>query len=45
MGGELSRSSLGHLSVVGRWNEARYKRGKKDGNLNKSNFYTDYIKL
>ena len=33
-GGELSRSSLGVLSVVGRWNEARYKRGKRGGNLN-----------
>ena len=34
----MSRSSLGVLSVVGRWNEARYKRGKRDGNLNKSTF-------
>ena len=32
------RSSLGRLSVVGRWNEARYKRSKRDGNLNKSTF-------
>ena len=30
------RSSLGRLSVIGRWNQARYKRGKKDGNLNNS---------
>ena len=36
--GELIRSSLGVLSVVGRWNEARYKRSKRDGNLNKSTF-------
>ena len=34
----MLRSSLGVLSVVGRWNEARYKRGKRDGNLNKSTF-------
>ena len=26
----------GRLSVVSRWNEARYKRGKRDGNLNKT---------
>ena len=32
------RSSLGVLSVVGRCFKARYKRGKKDGNLNKSTF-------
>ena len=32
--GELMRSSLGVLSVVGRWDEARYKRDKRDGNLN-----------
>ena len=32
------RSSLGVLSVVGRWNKARYKRCKRDGNLNKSTF-------
>ena len=38
MGRELSRSSLGVLSVVGRWNEARYKRSKRDSNLNKSTF-------
>ena len=30
---ELVRSSLGVLSVIGRWNKARYKRGKKNGNL------------
>ena len=35
---ELIRSSLGRLSLVGRWNEARYKKGKRDGNLNKSTF-------
>ena len=36
--GELSRSSVGVLSVVGRWNRGRYKRSKRDGNLNKSTF-------
>ena len=35
---ELSRSFLGVLSVVARWNKARYKRGKRDGNLNKKHF-------
>ena len=35
---ELMRSSLGRLSVIGRWNRARYKKGKRDGNLNKSTF-------
>ena len=34
----VSGSSVALLSVVGRWNEARYKRGKRDGNLNKSTF-------
>ena len=38
MGRELSRSSVGLLSVVGRWNEERYKRGKEKVNLNKSTF-------
>ena len=33
------RSSLGVLSVVGRWNEARYKRGERNGNLNKKPFF------
>ena len=32
------RNSLGLLSVVGRWNKARYKRRKREGNLNKSTF-------
>ena len=32
---ELMRSSLGVLSVVARWNKARYKKGKRYGNLNK----------
>ena len=32
-------SSLGLLSVVSRWSEARDKRGKRDGNLNKSTFF------
>ena len=36
--GGVSRSYLGRLSVIGRWNKARYKRGKRDGNLNKSTF-------
>ena len=30
------RTSLGRLSVFGRWNKARYKRGERNGNLNKS---------
>ena len=38
MGRELSRSSVGLLSVVGRWNKGRYKSGKRMGNLNKSTF-------
>ena len=38
MGRELSRSSVGLLSVVGRKNRRRYKRSKRDGNLNKSTF-------
>ena len=37
--GELMRSSLGPLSVVGRWNKARYKRGKRECNLNKKHFF------
>ena len=32
------RSSLGLLSVISRWNKARYKRSKRDGNLNKKHF-------
>ena len=32
------RSSLGRLSVVGRWNRGRYKRDKENDNLNKSTF-------
>ena len=36
------RSSLGVLSVVGRWNRGRYKRSKRDGNLNKKHFLTEY---
>ena len=39
MGGELIRSSLGRLSEFSRWNKGRYKRGKRDGNLNKSTFF------
>ena len=35
---EVPSEVLLHLSVIGRWNEARYKRGKRDGNLNKSTF-------
>ena len=38
MDGELNRSSVGLLSVVGRCFEARDKRDKRDGNLNKSTF-------
>ena len=34
----MSRSFLGRLSVFSRWNKARYKRGKRDGNLNKQHF-------
>ena len=36
---EFSRSSLGHLSEFSRWNEARYKRTKREGNLKKSTFW------
>ena len=36
--GELSRSSLGRRSVVARCFEARYKRGKRECNLNKLHF-------
>ena len=36
--GTSSRSSLGRQSVFGRWKKARYKRGKRVGNLNKSTF-------
>ena len=32
---ELIRSSLGRLSVFARWSKARYKKGKRNGNLNK----------
>ena len=35
---ELMRSSLGVLSVVGRWNRAKYKRSKRDGILIKRTF-------
>ena len=34
----MLRSSLGLLSVVSRWNEARYRRGERNGNLKKSTF-------
>ena len=33
---EFCRSSLGRRSVFSRWNKGRYKRGKRDGNLNKT---------
>ena len=33
---EVPSEALLHLSVVGRWNRGRYKREKRDGNLNKS---------
>ena len=36
---ELTRCSLGRLSVVYRWSEARYKRDKGDCNLNKTHFF------
>ena len=39
-GWELSRSSVALLSVVGRWNKARYKRGKREGNLNKKHIFS-----
>ena len=35
---ELCRRSLGRLSVFSRWNMARYKRRKRNGNLNKRTF-------
>ena len=28
----------GHLSVFGQWNKARYKKEKRNGNLNKTHF-------
>ena len=33
------RSSFGVLSLVSRWNRARYKRGERNGNLNKTHFF------
>ena len=33
------RSSLGRLSVFGRWNKARYKKEKRNGNLKKTHFW------
>ena len=36
---ELMRSSLGRLSVFARQNKARYKRRKRNGNLNKQHFF------
>ena len=42
MDGELNRSSVGRLSVVGRCFEARDKRDKRDGNLNKMHILTEY---
>ena len=38
MDGDFCRSSLGILSVVARCFEARYKRGKRECNLNKQHF-------
>ena len=35
----MLRSSLGRLSEFSRWNKGRYKRGERDGNLNKSTFF------
>ena len=37
-GRELCRCSLGLLPLFSRRKRARYKRGKRDGNLNKSTF-------
>ena len=37
--GTSSRCSLGVLSVVARCFEARYKRGKREGNLNKKHIF------
>ena len=36
----FSRSSLGCLSVFSRQNKARYKRRKRNGNLNKTHFFS-----
>ena len=36
---EFLRSSLARRSVFSRWNHTRYKRGKRDGNLNKSTIH------
>ena len=33
------RCSLGRRSEFSRWNEARYKRSKRDGNLKKQHFW------
>ena len=35
------RSSLGRRSVFSRWNKARYKRGKRDGNLKKKHIFAN----
>ena len=43
--GTSSRCSLGVLSVVARCFEARYKRGKREGNLNKQHFFNKSIFL
>ena len=37
---ELCRRSLGRLSVFSRWNMARYKRRKRNGNLKKTHFFS-----
>ena len=39
------RSSLGVLPLVSRWNRARYKRDKRDCNLNKTHFFCKSAKL
>ena len=36
---ELIRSSLGRLSVFSRCFEARYKKGERDDNINKTHFF------
>ena len=36
---ELCRRSLGRLSVFARCFEARYKKGERDDNINKTHFF------
>ena len=37
---ELCRRSLGRLSVFARCFEARYKKGERDDNINKTHFFS-----